>query len=141
MADLSITAAQVKLVSGPKASGTSGATLTGGMGVYLDSYTKKLLGAIATSAAAAAAVGVLLTAAASDGQEADYALPGAVVDMGAGAAPAAGKIWIVGASAGAWSPHTDATTPNTGEFCTVGILGIGNNRVLVICVASGVAAA
>lgn len=141
MADLAITASQVKHVSGPKGSGKAGATVTAGQGVYLDAYTQKVLLADANVSAAAAAMSGVALNGASDGQEVDYAMPGAIVDMGAGAAPAAGKIWIVSDAAGGWSPHTDVTTPAVGEFCTVGFVGIGNNRVLVIGAASGVAAA
>lgn len=141
MADYAPTASQVKLISGSKGSGTAGATITAGQWLYRDAYTQKLLLADANvTAAAAASVGVALNGA-SDGQEVDFAGPGSVVDYGAAAAVPAGKVLILSDTAGNATPHTDATTPATGEFGTVLAVGIGNNRILVICAASGVAAA
>lgn len=140
MADYTITATQVKHVSGPKGSGVLGETATRGMPIYLDATTGKLLKAVATSAAASDVEGLLL-ADGSDGSHVAYAKDGAVVDLGAGAAVPAGKILVLSGTAGGISPHTDATTPATGEFATTLGNGIGNNRVQLKFCATKVAAA
>lgn len=140
MADLSITATQVKRITGTPRWGTAAETITAGQPVYIDDG--KLRPAVATSAYAADAVGVALNGGAVD-QPIEYLLleQGAVIDLGAAAAAAAGKIYVVSGSAGGLSPHTDATTPATGEYATVVGVGIGNNRVALGKIASGVAAA
>lgn len=123
MADLTITAANVKLKSGPSGVGIAGATLTAGQALYLDSADNKLKAAIATSLAAARFVGIALEGASAD-QPVAYAKPGAVVDLGAGTGA---LIYIVSGTAGGLSPHTDATTPASNEYLTVATVCMGNS--------------
>jgi hypothetical protein len=139
MANLSITANQVKLVSGPTVHGTLGGTVTKGMHVYKDSADGKVKAGSNTTLAASQHLGLVLNDGDAD-DPVEIATYGAVVDLGAGAAAAAGKVYYPDA-AGALSPHTDATTPNTGEFGGPVCLGIGNNYVLVLKAHSPVAAA
>ena len=130
MADLSFTAASVLVESTPTpvyGSGTLGATLVRGDAVYLDSADNKLKGAIATSLAPSRAVGLLLSDGA-DGQDVFYLVRGWI----AGATITKGLVYIVsGATAGKLSPHTDATTPASGEFVTIVGIGQANNILAV----------
>jgi hypothetical protein len=84
MADLSITAANVKLVSGPTEAMKSGATLTAAQAVYQEAATKKAKLADNDSATAEvrAIYGLTLNAALAD-QPINVAKNGAVVDLGA----------------------------------------------------------
>lgn len=130
MAALSITAAQVLLVSGPTREGTFGATITQGQAVYFASDGKwKLAQCDGTTAEAGAdGYGIALSAG-SDGQKGIVALPGAKVTLGAGAAPAAGEVYCIGATAGAINPKSDVVT--AGNRVTLLALGIGSNAVKI----------
>ena len=83
MADLSITPANVVLVSGQTGDGTAGGTITAGMAIYPDSSdSNDLKAADCTASASAKIVGIALHGA-SDGQPLKYAKPGSVVTIGA----------------------------------------------------------
>lgn len=139
MADLSITATQVLLVSGPTLRVTWGATITQGAAVYLDTTTNtwKLAQADGTAAEAGAdGLAIALTSGAAS-QEGIIALPGARVTLGAGAAPAASSIYVVSATAGAIAAAADITT--SGHRRSVLALGAGSNAVDVIAKAPNAA--
>lgn len=131
MAALSITAAQVLLVSGPTREVTFGATITQGQSLYFDATTGKwkLAQCDGTAAEAGAdGVGLSLTAG-SDGQRGIIALPGAKVTLGAGAAPAAGTVYAIGAGAGGINPVADLASTNK---ATVLGVGTGSNAIKMV---------
>lgn len=121
MADLSPTAASI--ASGPNAvtrSGYAGAAIAQGEAVYFDPYTNRFRLAIATGTELqAACVGIALSEATGDGQPIQVQTAGWIKGMGQTEA----LIYILSSTAGALSPHTDATTPASTEFCT--IVGVG----------------
>lgn len=133
MADLSITASNVKLVSGPTGEGTSGLAFEAGTALYKDAADGKLKKATATTLAGARFVGIALNNADAADQPVRYAEPGAVVELGTGTT---GLLYVVSGTAGGLSPHTDATTPASGEYSTVACIGIGSNRVKVVAAVS-----
>lgn len=112
MADLTVTAATVAWSSGAKGNGTAGATVTAGQAVYLDSVTSTLKLAQATSAAAAAAVGIALHASLS-GQPLAYAADGATINIGATTSKA--TTYCVSATGGGVAPQADLTS---GQYIT-----------------------
>lgn len=132
MASLTITAAQVVLNSGESIRGTAGATITAGASVYLDTTTNtwKLAQADGTAAEAGQdGLGIALHGA-SSGQPLAIAGPGCDVTLGAGAAPAASAVYIVGATAGDIAAAADVST--TGNYRSVLCVGKGSNKVRVI---------
>lgn len=132
MSALTITAAQVLLVSGPTREVTFGATITHGQVLYFDAATGKWKLAQCDGTAAEAGAdgyGVALTGG-SDGQKGIVALPGAKVTLGAGAAPAAGELYCIGATAGAINPKSDVVTST--NKVTALALGIGSNAVKIL---------
>jgi len=126
MADLSV--ASVKLRSGEPGAGTAGVTITAGQGLYLDSADNRLKLAAAADVAKARCVGIALNGATAD-QPVNYAGPGSIVDLGGGTA---GLIYIVSGTAGGLSPHSDATTPSSGENLTVVTVCKGSNLHRVV---------
>lgn len=131
MSALSITAAQVLLAAGPTKEVTFGATITQGQGLYFDSTTGKWKLAQADGTAAEAGAdgyGVALSAG-SDGQRGIIALPGAKVTLGAGATPAAGTVYAIGAGAGGLNPMADMASTNK---VTPIALGVGSNAVKIL---------
>lgn len=106
MADLSITVASVALITGTKITGTSGATLTAGMPIYIDS-NNAVQKCLNTTAALAACVGITLNAALS-GQPITYAAQGAIVAIGA--TVVVGAPYVVSANAGGIAPEADIGT-------------------------------
>lgn len=131
MSALTLTAAQVLLVSGPTKEVVFGATITQGQGVYFDAATGKwkLAQCDGTPAEAGAdGYGIALSAG-SDGQRGVVALPGAKVTLGAGAAPAAGTVYAIGATAGAINPVADLASTN--KVTVLGV-GIGGNAVKML---------
>jgi hypothetical protein len=131
MAALSITATQVLPVSGPQEHGIAGEAVTQGQAVYFAS-TGKWLKAQAdgtTDEAGANGYGIALSAAGADMQPLAVAKPGAIVTLGAGAAPAAGVVYFIGGTAGALNPAADlASTNKSTPIC----VGIGSNKVKVL---------
>ncbi len=109
MADLSITAANVKLVSGPTERGIAGVAITAGQVLYQEDASKKMKLSDNDNATAEvrAIKGVALHAAAAD-QPITYAKNGAIVDFGA--IFTAGVEYYVSGTAGAICPRADVTT-------------------------------
>jgi len=106
MADISQTAANVKLISGPYGEGTAGESLTQGQPIYLDGSTGYRCDANDT-AAKAECKGLVLTPASTSGKFL-YAKPGAVVDLGATLTVT--QLYIVSANVGAIAPYSDLAT-------------------------------
>lgn len=106
MADISQTAANVKLISGPYGEGVAGETLTQGQPIYLSGNTGLRCDANDTETKAACR-GIVLTPATSGGTFL-YAKPGAVVDLGATLIVT--QLYIVSANVGAIAPYSDLAT-------------------------------
>lgn len=135
MADLSITAANVELISGPSARDLAGETIDAGEVVFKDTDGKLRLAQRdgAAGGAEAASVGIALASAGAD-QPVRYAIAGAVVDVGTGAV---GTAYFVSDTPGALSPHTDyvATSgeiPASGEDSTVVAMGVTGPYLKVV---------
>ncbi|MGE0653089.1 MAG: hypothetical protein AB7P12_15270 [Alphaproteobacteria bacterium] len=109
MADISITGANVKLISGPSEQMKAGASVTAGQIGYKDSATKtaKLADNDSATAEIRAVYGMFLHAAAAD-QPVTVAKSGAVVDVGA--VLTAGVDYYLSGTAGAICPRADVTT-------------------------------
>ena len=109
MADLSITAANVKLVSGPTEDITAGASITAGQLVYREASTgtAKLTDNDSATAEVRAIRGMALHAASAD-QPLTIAKNGALVDMGA--ILTAGVDYYASGTAGGICPRADVTT-------------------------------
>jgi hypothetical protein len=111
MADLSITAASVVLVSGGSATLTAGATLTPGMSVYTDA-SGKAQKSLNDTAAHAKASGIVLNSA-TNGQPVTIATAGAQVTIGA--TVVAGAPYCVSSNAAGIAPEADFMA---GQFVT-----------------------
>ena len=130
MAALTITASQVLAPtdgSGNFVTGVAGADLTAGQSVYLDASTNtyKLADSNA-SQATAQAVGIATHAALTGQPVKLQGGRGGYLTLGAGAAPAVGTIYCVGATAGSIVPSADLTT---GDYVTVLGVGATTNRI------------
>jgi hypothetical protein len=140
VADLSQTAANVNLVSGPTGSGTAGGTITAGMPVYKDTTDSNHLKAADADAAASAVLAGVALHGAADGQPLTYAKPGATIDWGATLTKA--TLYVVSTTAGGVAPAADL---GSGDYITglcIGngtaeapILAFGNNDAAVTGVA------
>lgn len=132
MAVLVITAAQVLPSAGPTVAGIAGAAITQGQAVYFDaaSGTWKLAQGDGTAAEAGQdGYGIALSAAGAAGAPIVVALPGAVITLGAGAAPAAGVVYYIGDTAGGLHVVGDiGSTDKVVPIC----LGLTTNRVLIL---------
>lgn len=131
MAALTITASQVLPSLGPTVSGIAGAAITQGQAVYFASDGKwKLAQADGTTAEAGElGYGIAMSESDADGQPIVVALPGAVITLGAGAAPSAGVVYFVGATAGALVPTADMASTNKALPIA---LGLTTNRVKIL---------
>lgn len=112
MANLSVTVAEVVLNSGPFADGISGAAITSGQGVYL-SASGTWLPAKSNGTQVEAGqygLGIAVNSQPATGGPVRVALPGADVTIGATAAPALGKHFVVSATAGSIADTADITT-------------------------------
>lgn len=117
MADISVTAANVKIVSDAAvADGTAGATITAGQAVYLDETDNKFKLADADNTATTAAVRGIALNGASDGQPIKVASSG-VLNMGA--TLTVGTIYVLSGTAGGVCPASDLTS---GDY--VSLLGV-----------------
>lgn len=125
MSDVSITAANVSLVSGSVATGTAGASITAGQSIYINGSNQVVLAEANGTVAQAAATGVALNSAAS-GQPVTYAVNGATVNIGG--TVAVGTIYVVSAAnAGGIAPWADLTTT---EYVTV--LGVASTTGKIV---------
>ena len=130
MVALAITAAQVLTVADATntfVQGVAGGTITAGMAVYSDlTDSNKYKAADANLSAAAAVVGGIALHGASSGQPLRVQTAG-TIELGAGAAPASGMIYILGGTvAGDWEPCTALVS--TWYSTTLGV-GIGTNKI------------
>lgn len=109
MADISITAANVKLVSGPTRQLPAGAAITAGQIVYDETATgkAKLADNDDATAEVRAAAGMALHAASAD-QPLTLAKNGAIVDVGA--VLTAGTDYYLSGTPGGICPRADVTT-------------------------------
>lgn len=133
MADMTVTAANVALVSGSTERVTAGATITAGQVVYKDTTdANKYKLAINTSVAAAAAGGIALNGASDDQplvvQTGGTIAPGGTVTVG--------EIYVVSGSAGRIAVEADN---GSGEYVTVLGVGVSSSRIDLSINASGVA--
>ena len=110
MADLSITAANVDLISGPTGEADAGATIAAGEIVYLEAATGtlKLADNDHATAEVRAAAGLALNGGGAD-QPIKYAKNGAIVDLG-GAILTAGTDYYLSGTPGKIAPRADVTT-------------------------------
>jgi len=133
MAALSVTPAQVAYVSGPTAVGAvAGEAFTAGASVYYDAATQTWKNAQCDGTAPEAGQdgnGIALFTADAAGARGTIALPGAIVTLGAGAAPAAGTVYVMGATAGRLDPVGDMVSTNK---VTVAAIGRGSNQIQVL---------
>jgi hypothetical protein len=124
MANLSQTAGNVKLLSATQpAVGIAGEALTQGQPFYFSASKGYKCDALAAANKAAAA-GIVLTPAASDGTFL-YAVPGAEVDLGA--TLAVGQVYCVSATSGAICPYADLVSTNR-----VTILGVASTTAKLL---------
>ena len=109
MTDISITAANVKLVSGSTRTGIAGATITAAQALYQEASSKKMKLSDNDNATAEvrALAGLALLGSLLD-QPIVYAENGAVVDVGA--ILTAGVEYYVSGTAGGICPRADVTT-------------------------------
>jgi len=113
MADVSITANNVQIVSGTAKTGKAGAAITAGQAVYTDT-NGTLSPAQANAAGTATVVGIALNSCAS-GQTFAYLDSGAVIK--AGGTLVAGKWYALSAAAaGGVAPHADLTSTNIASW-------------------------
>lgn len=130
MAALTITVGQVISPtdgSGNFTSGTAGVDITAGQSVYLDSATNTIkLADSNASQATAQAIGIATHGALTGQPIRVQGGRGGYLTLGAGAAPAVGMVYMVGATAGSIVPHADLTT---GDYATVLGVGASSNRI------------
>lgn len=126
MADLAPTAANVVHLEGPSTWGVAGVAITAGQAVYKDGTNGKIYLAIATTLGPSRCNGMIALNSAAAGHDVEYSLPDAVLDLGGGTAGLG--YFLSGATAGALSPHTDTTTPASGEYSTLVTICLGSNR-------------
>jgi len=138
MADLTITASQVLPVgtSFPSELLLAGAAITAGDALYKDASSLWQLADANVSAVEANASAIALNDAAVS--QPVRGQTGGTITLGAGAAPAAGEVYCVSATAGNIAPDADITT---GLFKTILGVGIGSNNVILGFLKSGVASA
>lgn len=128
MSALSITAANVAWVSGPKdVDQVAGEAFIAGALVYLKSDGKwwKAQCDATAEEAGATDLGIALATADAAGARISVAKAGAIVSVGAGAA---GVVYHPGATAGSLVPTADLVSTNK---VTVAALGIGSNKLLM----------
>ena len=141
MTDLAITTSQVALVSGDVDPGIAGEAITLGQIVYYNEVTgqwlKALASAVATAAqAGAGGLGFAMGTAIAAGHRIGIAKPGAIITLGAAAAPAAGTYYFVSpaGTGGGIAPAADITS----GMKSVGIaVGIGSNNIMLFRVYNG----
>src|SRR6218665_1417970 len=128
MADISITAANVKLVSGQTESVLAGAAVTAGQVAYKDAALKARLSDNDGAAELHFVRGLTLNNAAAD-QPVALALDGAVVAVGA--VLTAGTDYYLSGTPGAICPRADVTTGD--EVVRIGMALTTSNLQIDIC--------
>ncbi len=123
MADLAITASQVKKVSGAEEDGLSGEALTQGQVAYLSSanrWKKAQRDGTLEESGASTRLGIVLNTVAGADQPVKI-LRGGVIDLGAAAAPTLGAQYTVSATAGGITADAVASGhyPSQIGICTV----------------------
>jgi hypothetical protein len=119
MAALTITTTQVLIGTGGNITTRNAAVaITAGQALYVDGNNQWALAAAGLTALEAAVAGIALNSA-GVGQPVTACIAGPVT-LGAGAAPAVGQVYAVGATAGAIVPYTDLIATNR-----VSLLGWG----------------
>lgn len=127
MADITVTASQVKWVSGVRpVIVKAGAAITRGQAVYLNTTTLEYELADADTAAASEFAGIALTDG-QDGSDMLIAPPGAVIDWGA--TLVAGTIYVVSTTAGGVAPDVDLAA---GDYVVVLAIGAGTRQAEII---------
>jgi hypothetical protein len=132
MTALTVTKAQVVYASGPVLPDAyAGEAIDAGDAVYLNDSGQWLKAQCDGTALEAGAnnCGLALATADALGARFSVALPGATVTLGAGAAPAAGTVYFIGATPGDLIPAGDLSS---GNKVTPVALGIGTNKVKVL---------
>lgn len=134
MAALSITASQVKYINGPvEAAARTGEAITEGMYVTKSSTDGKWYKADCDAASADKAGktkgGIAVSGAAGADCLITVALPGAIVTLGAGAAPAAGTAYYISDANGGLALLADLAAT---DYATIGAQGVGSNQVQVL---------
>lgn len=132
MADLSITTSQVALVEGDTIPVIGGEVIAIGEYVYRRASDNKWLKARAggtAEEAGAEETGMALSTIAAADQRLVVAKPGAVITLGAGAAPTAATPYFVSPNAGKLCPLADLVSTNKGVIAG---LGVGSNRILLM---------
>jgi hypothetical protein len=127
MTALTISAASVAWVSGPKASDqVAGEAFDAGANIYFAANGKWMKAQADGTAIEAGSenLGMALASADADGARISVALPGSIVSVGAGTA---GVIYVVGTSAGVMLPAADLASGKV----TVAAIGIGTNKLLL----------
>lgn len=116
--DLSVTATEVRLVSGGSSEETAGETLTAGQTVYRKESDGRAWKADSDTGnpATADCIGICLNAATA-GQPVNVATPGSIVDIGA--TMTLGDIIILSDTAGGLAPIADVD--NTDYLCIIGV--------------------
>lgn len=127
MADVALTAANVKWVSGvPLQDAVFGETVTEGMPVYRLSSDNEHYKCDADNDASSEFAGIAMTNGV-DGRVGKIAPPGAVINVGA--TLAAGTIYAISTTAGGVAPETDL---GAGDYITVLYIGNGGTNHEVI---------
>ncbi len=129
MAALTISAASVAYVSGPKGvDEIAGEAFAAGAMVYLAANGKWLKAQADGTAIEAGSEGTAMALATADAADArvSLALPGAIVSVGTGTA---GVVYTLGAVAGELDPVADNVST---EKVTPSALGIGSNKLLLM---------
>lgn len=127
MTDISVTAANVKWVSGTRPRVVkAGATITAGQAVYLNTTTLEHELADADTDAASEVAGVSLTDGV-DGRDMLIAPAGATIAWGA--TLTAGTIYVLSATAGGVAPEADLAT---GDYVVVLAVGAGTANARII---------
>lgn len=128
MADASITAANVKWVSGVRPAAVKcGATMTPGQVVYLDTTTNTHKLADADLDAESVVSGVTLDGGV-DGRDMFIGVPGSVINVGF--TTAAGTIYVLSLTPGGVAVRGDIST---GDWVVVLFIGNGTANVELIC--------
>ncbi|GIL09288.1 MAG: hypothetical protein BroJett033_7990 [Chloroflexota bacterium] len=127
MTDISVTANQVKWISGTRPMVVKGgAAITAGQAVYLNTTTLEHELADADTDATSVFAGIAITGG-QDGADMLIAPPGAVIDFGA--TLTAGTIYVVSPTAGGIAPWADLTA---GDYVVVLAIGAGTRQAEII---------